>query len=426
MSARIAYVTARFPPMQTSGTYRVEAVLQYLPRHGFELAPVTIPDEWMAQQSGRTLPPIANPAVSQPESRLDPLVRRLASVPLIRRALREVLLPDILAPWARSVGVPLADSLQDVQLVYATSPPFSTMVLAHRLAAALGVPCVQEIRDPPSFNRRLRGRNKTWARRMLHFERRYLTAADAVIAVTEGTRSRLLELHRDLDPERCFVVTNGYPEIDPDLSLSGRDVDTFTITYVGSFQGGTKARTDSVFNPAILLPALSLLPPDKARLRIVGPATEAQRQMISSAPAGDRVEFVGVVDRRPAIAEVAATDVALILAEDDEWWIGRKVFESIAFAPRILALVPREGDTSRLLRAQEKATIVGPDEIGRLDEIVADLYSDWTTAAQAVTPPRPRKGVQTDRSCVEQIAQVLRITLRRFSGQSESLDRAGG
>jgi len=426
MSDRIAYVTARFPPMQTSGTYRVEAVLQYLSSHGFELAPVTIPERWMTQQSGGTLPPIADRAVRQPESRLDPLVRGLASVPLIRRALREALLPDILAIWARSVGVRLVDSLRDVQLVYATSPPFSAMILADRLATSLGVPCVQEIRDPPSFNRRLRGRSKTWARRMLRFEGRYLTAADAVIAVTEGTRSRLLELHRNLDPERCFVVTNGYPEIDADPSLSGRDPDSFTVTYVGSFQGGTKGREDSFFNPATLLPALSSLPPDSVQLRIVGPATEAQRHMISSAPGGDRVEFVGVVDRRHAIAEVAATDVALILAEDDEWWIGRKVFESLAFAPRVLALVPTEGDTSRLLRAQEKAIIVGLNEVDRLEEILAGLYSEWASATQAATSREPEIGVQTDRSCVEQIAEVLRFILQRSSGQSESLDRPGG
>ena len=138
------------------------------------------------------------------------------------------------------------------------------------------------------------------------------------------------------------------------------------------------------------------------------------------------MEFVGVVDRRHAIAEVAATDVALILAEDDEWWIGRKVFESLAFAPRVLALVPTEGDTSRLLRAQEKAIIVGHNEVDRLEEILAGLYSEWASATQAATSREPEIGVQTDRSCVEQIAEVLRSILQRSSGQSESLDRPGG
>jgi glycosyltransferase involved in cell wall biosynthesis len=421
---RIAYVTARFPPMQTSGTYRVEAVLHYLPGHGFEIAPVTIPNAWMEQQAGRALPPIGDPAVNQPQSRLDPMVRTLASVPLVRKALRAALIPDVLAPWARSVGPALLNSMGGVGLVYATSPPFSAMILAQELARALGVPCVQEIRDPPSFNRRLRGRGKAWIRRMFEFERTYLIDADAVITVTEGTRVRLLELHPDLSPERCFVVTNGYPEIEPDPSLSGRDPRSFTITYVGSFQGGTKGREDSMFNPATVLPALSSLPTGRTRLRIVGPVTPAQRRAIEESRGGDRVEFVGVVDREHAVAELAASDVALILAENDEWWIGRKVFEAIAFAPRILALVPTEGDASRLLRAHGKATIVGPDEAAHIVGIVARLYNEWASTPSSA-PGRDPVDIQTDRSCVEQIAHVLRVTLQQSSGQPEGLDRPG-
>jgi glycosyltransferase involved in cell wall biosynthesis len=421
---RIAYVTARFPPMQTSGTYRVEAVLRHLPAHGFEVASVTIPNAWMEQQAGRVFSPIVDPAVKQPQSRLDPVVRAVASVPLVRKGLREALVPDVLAPWARSVAPALLDSMRGVRLVYATSPPFSAMILAHRLARALGVPCVQEIRDPPSFNRRLRGRSKAWVRRMFEFERTYLIDADAVITVTEGTRSRLLELHPDLSPDRCFVVTNGYPEIEPDPSLSGRDPRTFTITYVGSFQGGTKGREDSIFNPAAVLPALSSLPNGRTQLRIVGPVTPAQRQMIEESRGGDRVEFVGVVDREHAVAELAASDVALILAENDEWWIGRKVFEAIAFAPRILALVPTEGDASRLLHAHGKATIVGPDEAGRIVGIVGQLYDEWASTPSSPTARDP-VDIQTDRSCVEQIAHVLRGTLQQSSGQPEGLDRPG-
>lgn len=412
MPDRIAYVTARFPPMRTSGTYRVEAVLRHLPGHGFEIAPVTIPKKWMEQQAGHALPPVGDPEVVQPESGLDPLVRALSSVPLVRKALREVLVPDVLAPWARSVAPTLLDSMRGVRLVYATSPPFSAMILAHRLARELGVPCVQELRDPPSFNRRLRARSQGWIRKMFEFERTYLIDADAVITVTEGTRSRLLELHSALPPERCFVVTNGYPEIAPDPSLSGRDPQTFTITYVGSFQGGTKGREDSIFTPATVLPALNALPTGRTRLRVVGPVTDAQRKRIQASMGGDRVEFVGVVDREHAVAELAATDVALILAESDQWWIGRKVFEAMAFAPRILALVPTEGDASRLLRADGKATIVGPREVDELVEIVAALYDEWASGTPIPTGRDPIE-IQTDRSCVDQIAAILRETLRR-------------
>lgn len=417
MAVPIAYVTARFPPMQTSGTYRVEAVLRHLPAHGFEIHPVTIPDRWIAQQSGRELPAVDRAGVLQPEAPTDALIRAAAEIPMIRKVMRSMLVPDILSLWAKSVPSSLRERLEDVRLVYATSPPFSTMVLADRLASQLQVPCVQEIRDPPSFNRRLRGRSTSWKRRMLSFEARYLPKADAVITVTEGTRSRLLDLHDELDAERCFVVTNGYPDTDVDISLANRDPNLFTITYVGSFQGGTTGREDSIFNPAVVLPAMRQLGADRLQLRIVGPVTGTQRRHIEEGAGPVPVVFVGVVERARAVAELAAADVSLILAEDDEWWIGRKVFESLAFSSRVLAIVPAQGDTARLLSGYEKASVVGLDELDHLDTVLAGLYSDWSSGMEGGRVDEV-KTVQSDRSCVAQIAEVLDSVLDRTTGRA--------
>lgn len=416
MSDRIAYVTARYPPMQSSGTYRVEAVLKHLPGQGFEITPITLPDPWMAQQAGLPLRLIGDPAALQPSARSDTVIRGLASVPMVRRVVREALIPDILALWARSVPNQLLDALHDVKLVYATAPPFSAMILAKRLASRLELPLVQEIRDPPSFNRRLRGRSYSWRRRMLRFEGKYLYSAEAMIAVTAGTRRRLLELHPELRAEHCYVVENGYPDLEVDLSLATRHPDRFTVTYVGSFQGGPSRRKHSVFNPRVLLPALKGLPAETVQLRIVGPVTDAQRRWISSAPGGERVEFLGTVPRNVAIAEVAAADLALILAEDDKWWIGRKVFEYIAFARRILAVIPADGDAAELLRAHEKATIVDIGDLNRLGDLIAAFYADWKAGIPHQEVTIGQTTVQSDRKCVAEIAAILRTTLELSRG----------
>jgi hypothetical protein len=404
---RIAYVTARYPPMRSSGTYRVEAMIKHLPESGFDLQPVTIPDAWMRQQSGRDLPPVDDPRVLQPDGKFDGLIRLLADVPVARRVLREALVPDILAPWSRAVTEGLIDTLRGAEAVYATGPPFSALMLGDDLARELGVPIVQEVRDPPSFNRRLVGRSRSWKKRMLKFESSYLPAADVVVAVTPGSRRRLLELHPDIDPQRCVVVMNGYPDIEPDPTKSRRRPDQFTVTYVGSFQGGAGSRKESLFTPAAVLPALDGL--GRVSLRVVGPATEEQKRTISETEGGQLVTFTGLVDRATAVAEVAAADVALVLAESEDWWIGRKVFEYLAFAKRILALVPESGDTAELLKSHSKAVVVEPGAENQIRMAVEKLYDDW---AKGLPPPADDvEGVQTDQRCAQQIAEVLRNLL---------------
>lgn len=404
----IAYVTARYPPMQSSGTFRVEAVMRYLPGLGFQPTVVTLPPGWVRQQSGsaRLAQAIGpEPGVLRPSAPSDPLVRVVSRTPVARRLLRHVAVPDLLVYWARRIPARVAPRLEGVRLVYVTSPPFSAMVAGAALAERLGVPCVQELRDPPSFNRRLRGRAASFIRRMRAFEADHLSRAEAVIVVTPGMRRELLRLHPHLDQGRMHVVTNGYPVLEADPARSGRDPDRFTITYVGSFQGGVPQRADSLFTPEVVLPALARLP-GPAVLRLVGPVTPAQRAGLEARWPADMLQFVGRVPRRQALAEMAAADACLVVSDEDPWWIGRKVFEYQAYGRRILAVVP-EGDTADLLRKSGKSLVVPLGDAAGLERAIRMLFESAPTAPA----PAREVSIPTDADCVEGIARVLRSVL---------------
>jgi Glycosyl transferase 4-like domain len=409
---RVAYVTCRYPPMISSGTFRVQAMMRHLPEFGVELAVITIPPAWVHQQTTDLEGPVPSdePGVLRPEARTDPIVRALAARRGLRRIVREALIPDILAPWARGTAAKVARAVGEVDLVYATSPPFSAMILADRLADRLGVPCVQELRDPPSFNRRLRGRSRLTVRRMQRFEGKYLTRAAAVITVTPGTSAALLERHRQLDPGAMYVVMNGYPHVDVDPSLSTRDPGRFTVAYVGSFQGSDPGRPHSWFTPEIIIPALRALP-GRPQLRIVGPVTSGQRGSLSRYEPG-LIEMVGRVPRAVALAEIAAADVCVVLAEDDPWWIGRKVFEYMAFAKRILAVVP-EGDTADLLATSPRAVVAPIGDLDTLSELVASLHRQWSAGREPNWSSGPQ--VQSDETCAEGVAAALRAVVGRHA-----------
>lgn len=399
----VAYVTARYPPMISSGTFRVEAVLEHLPPQGFSPRVVTIPWGWVKQQSDpmREVSPPPSDDVFRPRTGLDPLVRLGTRIPLIRRLIRDRMVPDVLARWASAVADETSRRMAGCELVYATAPPFSSLILAESLSRRLGVPLVNEVRDPPSFNRRLRTRRKSFIERMVDFERSYLSAADRVIVVTPGTRLELLRLHPELDPDRVVVVPNGYPELTIDPKLATTRDDEFTITYVGTFQGGTRERPNSWFSPEALLPFVEELP-GGATVRVVGQLMRDQAQ--SLARWGPVVRTTGHLPREAALAEIAAADVALILAEAESWWIGRKVYEYLAYARRILAVVP-PGDTADLLASSAKSLVVHPGDEQGLRNALQRLHEDWASGSD---PVDEEPVVHTDRQTVESIARVLR------------------
>lgn len=399
--------------MRTSGTYRVEAVMEFLPRHGYEIEVVTLPTEWMEYQSRQELAGVAVDA-HQPEAATDRFVRFVSTVRYLNWLQRAILVPDLLALWARAAARKMAKELEGIDLVYGTSPPYSGLVAAQRLADALGVPCVQELRDPPSFHRSLRRRSRFYRWRMLRFERRYLSRADQIITVTPRTRLRLLELHPGLDPDRTHVVTNGYPEVDVDPAQAGRDPDKFTITYVGTFQGSVRARKSSVFTPAVLMEGLAALPAEKVSLRIVGSVSDQQKTNLEKLDPNGVIEFVGLVDREMALAETAAADVAVILADDDDWWIGRKAFEYLRHAHTILAVVP-PGDTTDLLKSHSRADVVSPHDLESIPAVLLRRFDEWSRG-EWERGPLPDQ-IQTDESCVAGIARGLSIAL---AGKSTS------
>jgi len=403
----IAYVTCRYPPMRTSGTYRVEAVMKHLPEHDLIPVPITIPATWVRQQdsaaTAAAIPP--DDDAIRPTGAADRVLARLMDSKITRKAARELLIPDALAPWASSTAGRVCDALPPVDAVYATSPPYSAMILAHDLGDRLGVPVVQELRDPPSFNRWVKHRSSVTKRRMRRFERRYLGEAEAVITVTPGTRSRLLDLHPELAPENLHVVTNGYPDIVSDPGRSQRDDSAFTLAFTGTFLSGAKGREDGPFNPAILVPHLAELdgPSD---LRIAGLLLSGQAEALTGIRSA-RVTPLGHLARADAIAETAAADVAVVVADDDPWWIGRKVFEYLAFAKRILAVVP-DGDTAQLLRQSPRAVVVPIGDRAALAAALQGLYDDWRSGHQ---PCGTEPFVQSDATCVQGIAEVLHAVI---------------
>lgn len=229
--------------------------------------------------------------------------------------LASVVVPDLsLATWlpfALPAALRLAHK-RPFDCVLTTSPPPSTHLIGLALRRR-GIPWIAELRDGWTFE----PPHAPWPLRIQHrfdraLERRVLSRADAVIAVTrpivEDIRERL-----GVDAE---LITNGYdpedlspepegpdPLLSPNrhslvhtgrLSLSGRSLHPM-------LEGVRIARTED--------------PEVARRLEIVfaGSATDEERRMLAAPDLADTVRFVGWLERPRALALQRAADTLLVV-----------------------------------------------------------------------------------------------------------------
>ena len=311
--------------------------------------------------------------------------------------------PDARMAW-RGPAVRLgAQILQqnDISIIFSSAPPYTTHLIAKKLARMTGLPWVADFRDSwigwvsaPQWR-------PVWARRLEErMEQAVLREADRILSVSRGFQEDLLSRHPHLRDERWLQLANGYDSEDfaavPAMTKSER----FTLTYSGSLYGRR--------NPAPLLQALQGMEPKLARqflVRIVGRVDEAILAAIKSSPVHDCFEHIPYVDHRSSIAYLLAGDAALLIIDDAAETRGivtGKVYEYIGSGLPILALAP-EGDAAELIRQNHFGLVVSPADGPALQAALLHLLAERSKVRR-----RPESAEKFDRrNLTGQLAEIL-------------------
>jgi glycosyltransferase involved in cell wall biosynthesis len=193
-------------------------------------------------------------------------------------------------------------------------------------------------------------------------ERRWLTAADAVVSVSRPAADDLRE-RLGIEP---LLIPNAW---DPDLEAPGAgddatrilDPERTSLVYTGRF--GSYGR-----DPAPLVRALAELgrddPAAAARLELVvaGPLTEAEDALMRTDVSPARIVVAGSVPRSEALALQRSADALLLVASAQRTQLlNFKLFEYLAAGRPILALA--EGtEAGRVVKGLGGETVPSDDE----------------------------------------------------------------
>lgn len=229
-------------------------------------------------------------------------------------------------------------------LVLATGSPFSSFIVARRVARKLGVPYVLDYRDPWTLNTL---RSRPWPTPVRRLEQAILRDAALTLMVSPSQAAAQARAFGMVKPP--LVITNGY---DPEqlAGITARSFDHFALVYAGEFYTGQR-EIDPVLlalkrvremEPATCLPI---------RLHYYGASAGQVQAKSRHYGVEDLVECHGRVSREEALAAIKGSHITVVIAgiadtasQIERGIVTGKLFEPLGLGVRILLIAPEGND----------------------------------------------------------------------------------
>jgi hypothetical protein len=255
--------------------------------------------------------------------------------------------PDALVGWlpyAWSAGRILFRTWRP-DLIYASSPPPTSLLLGKLLAARCGVPWIAEFRDrwsddpyyaKPAWRQTLEARLEHWL----------VVSTRAIVTVSEPWAKRYAEAYG----KPVLVVLNGFDPDDYARHESKGAVDSpfLEIAYTGGIYRGRR-------DPTPLFRALALMPEGSRDVRVHFYGTDPEHVLPLARELGlaDRALVHPHVPRAQAAAVQQQADVLLLMQWDDPREQGNlpgKLFEYLGARRPILGVGLEDGVPATIIR----------------------------------------------------------------------------
>lgn len=310
-------------------------------------------------------------------------------------------------PYAMSRGRKLL-SQWTPDVIYATGPPFTGLLIGYRLSKAFDVPLITELRDrwvddpyypPPAWRLRIDGT----------LERRVIERSSALVTVSEPWA----EDYRAKYGKPVAVIYNGYdPEaLEGATSIGASDEVALRIVYTGGIYPGRR-------DPAPLFAAMQSLKltPDRIRMDFYGTNPDHVWPIAERYDVAPLVTVNPPVTHREAVELQQSADILLLMQWNDPREQGNvpgKLFEYMGARRPILLLGLENGVPAAFLRERE-AGFYGADP-----ESIAGQLQVWLDMKRkGGIPPLPeaaRSGLTRD----DQYSKVDRFLRETISPRGE-------
>jgi glycosyltransferase involved in cell wall biosynthesis len=263
-------------------------------------------------------------------------------------------------------------------VVVATSFPPTALMVAHTVAARLGIPYVADFRDAWTTHYQAPQRPAPIADFERRLERRMIRDAAAVVAVdsrfVEHAYAGIPQEHRP----PLHVIRNGYDEDDFE-GVEPAALPQFSIVHTGQLRQPPLALWEALGHAVRDRPELR----GKVHLWQIGFVEPGTERVLNAAPDGVTVHYIPPVSQREAIGFMLGADLLLVEEYGSAW--PSKTLQYLRAGRPILAFVPRDGMIREVLETMPLAHVMAHDESARAGRVIAELGGLSRTSAATPT-----------------------------------------
>jgi hypothetical protein len=397
---RVLLISYHFPPVGGAGVQRPAKFARYLPEHGWDVSVLQaanpsvplideslladLPDDLLIVKAKTLEPGYAAKAGGNGAGSKPSLSGRFKG--LLREVARRALQPDPQILWYPAARKAALELLRQTRhdVILATAPSYSNLVLGASLSRATGVPLVVDYRDEWDLS------SAYWENaprdRISHaiqqrMQRRVLRTASAIVATTEASTGRVASRAAEAGVNPIAeCIYNGWdrndmvrPELDGTVAASSTG--RLRLVYTGTLWNLT-----SIAPLRSALQRLAERRPDLAQrvdLIALGRKTPEQSvELETIAATGVSVDARDYAPHSVAIDTMRSADVLLLLLSDvpgAERVTPAKLFEYMAIARPMLAITP-DGETAGIVRSIQPGAWRAADDVAGIAEWLESCF----------------------------------------------------
>ena len=370
---KVLIVAFWFPPSNVIGAIRLGKLARYLTRHGYEVRvlttdigkdrslPLEIPRQWVVytdyRKSENGLGSLArrfrrhSAASIGSSGQVSQAMHALSNISRWDRlrnhysALTQI--PDLRIDWIKT-AIPAGRLLireWKPDIIFASTPPYTGLIIASRLSRASGIPWIGDFRDLWADNPYYSF--PAWRQSIDRIVEHVTLKNVSALVTTSPLFARHLE---KLHHKRVEVVLNGYAEEDfPKAPVEDSMTGPLTIRYTGDIYRGFR-------DPSPLFAAIGMLNTalrGQIRVEFFGESDAVVEGLAAKHGIADRIAMRGRVPYRSALELQLQADVLLLLHwndKRDEGTIPGKLFEYLFARRPILYIGYAHGVAAELIK----------------------------------------------------------------------------
>jgi len=264
----------------------------------------------------------------------------------------------------------------EISVIFSSSPPVSSHLIASYLKKRHGIPWVMDLRDPwveaATGNRCLKAIHRL-------LEGRCVASSDRTVVNNDYVKILFEKKYGRNVLQKISVIMNGFDPEDfqgtPNEDGVAKRSEKTIFSHVGEFYEGK--RTPICFLQAMAnLLNRDVVPRERIEIRLIGAGEYADSNefvdFMNNSP--DLADVIVLKPRLPhgeSIREMLNADVLLLFQnhEDLRYQIPAKLFEYARTNALIMAFCP-EGATRQVVMAHELGMVVDPADIGEIETAI--------------------------------------------------------